>query len=134
MDKIDNSQQKLKDYRKGVFVDKSKTTIPKKESSNEELEYDRLYKEVIKKIERLGHYTDKIEKTDTEIKHIEILSEIDVTDFCVDLKDKIKIDGKKLKDNDGDEINVPEIWQLYFLCSMYKKKSKQSQSNKVLFS
>jgi len=125
MNEIDESQKKLKDYRKGVFVNKSKTTIPKKESSDEELEYDRLYSEVIKKIKKLSQYTDKIKQTDTEIKHIEILSEIDVKDFCVELKDKIKMDGKKLKDDDGDEINVPEIWQLYFLCSRYKKKSKE---------
>ena len=126
LNKIDDSQKKLKDYRKGVFVDKSKTTIPKKGSSDEELEYDRLYIEVITEIKTLGHYNDKIEKIDTEIKHIEILSDIDVKDFCVELKDKIKMDGKKLKDDDyNDEINVPEIWQLYFLCSRYKKKSKE---------
>ena len=126
LSEIDDSQKKLKDYRKGVFVDKSKTTIPKKGSSDEELEYDRLYIEVITEIKTLGHYNDKIEKIDTEIKHIEILSDIDVKDFCVELKDKIKMDGKKLKDDDyNDEINVPEIWQLYFLCSRYKKKSKE---------
>jgi hypothetical protein len=126
LNKIDDSQKKLKDYRKGVFVNKSKTTIPKKESSDEELAYDTLYSQVIRKIETLGQYSDKIEKIDTEIKHIDILSGIDVKDFCVELKDKIKMDGKKLKDDDDDdEINVPEIWQLYFLCSRYKKKSKE---------